>query len=38
MPGITRNVRPPYTPVPDELVVGLAAAARRHLPECFPGH
>lgn len=35
LPGITRAVRAPYTPLPDELTAGLEAAARRHLPECF---
>lgn len=38
IPGISRKVRAPYTPLPDDLFAGLEAAARRYLPECFSGH
>lgn len=33
MPGATRQLRPPYPAVPDELFQGLVRAARQHLPE-----
>ncbi|MBL9215312.1 MAG: dihydrodipicolinate synthase family protein [Opitutaceae bacterium] len=33
VPGTSRRLRPPYTPVPDDLYRGLEAAAHRHLPE-----
>ena len=34
-PGITRQLRPPYPSLPDELFSLLECAARKHLPECF---
>ncbi len=37
VPGATREMRPPYRAVPNELFEGLQRAARRYLPECFGG-